>query len=62
MTRPSDPPAGVLSLLRRNAGFRSLSTARVVSFVGDSLSLVALMLHVAGTSQSPMNRPASAVP
>ena len=32
------------------AAFRSLWTARVISFTGDSLSLVALMLHVAGTT------------
>jgi MFS family permease len=50
VTTPLDPPSGVRSLLRHNAAFRSLSTARVVSFVGDSLSLVALMLHVAATT------------
>ncbi|QSQ23558.1 MFS transporter [Pyxidicoccus parkwayensis] len=37
-------------LLLRNRPFRSLWTARVISFTGDSLSLVALMLHVAGTT------------
>lgn len=42
--------SGAIQLLRRNGAFRSLWAARVVSFVGDSLSLVALMLHVAGTS------------
>ncbi len=41
---------GPLQLLRRNAAFRSLWAARTVSFVGDSLSLVALMLHVADTT------------
>ncbi|MGI5128341.1 MFS transporter [Pseudonocardia sp. CA-107938] len=41
---------GALVLLRRNASLRRLTVARVVSFVGDSLSLVALMLHVAATS------------
>jgi MFS family permease len=39
-----------LRLLRDNQPFRSLSTARLVSFVGDSVSLVALMLHVADTA------------
>ncbi|MCY1020439.1 MFS transporter [Pyxidicoccus sp. MSG2] len=37
-------------LLLRNRPFRSLWTARVISFTGDSLSLVALMLHVAGAT------------
>ncbi len=53
----SNPPAdgsgeapGAWNLLRRNAGLRRLVVARVVSFVGDALSLVALMLHVAATS------------
>ncbi|WP_214403041.1 MFS transporter [Pseudonocardia lacus] len=41
---------GALPLLRANPAFRSLALARLVSFVGDSLSLVALMLHVAATS------------
>lgn len=39
-----------LRLLRTNKPFRVLSTARLVSFVGDSVSLVALMLHVADTA------------
>ena len=38
---------GARALLRGRPAFRSLVLARVVSFVGDSLSLVALMLHVA---------------
>ncbi|MEJ3652491.1 MFS transporter [Actinomycetes bacterium KLBMP 9759] len=42
--------SGAVALLTSNAGFRRLSVARVVSFVGDSLSLVALMLHVAETT------------
>lgn len=37
-------------MLRDHPAFRSLIVARVVSFVGDSLSLVALMLHVAQTT------------
>ncbi|NMO21360.1 MFS transporter [Pyxidicoccus fallax] len=41
---------GVLGLLRHNAAFRALWSARVISFTGDSLSLVALMLHVAGST------------
>jgi MFS family permease len=42
-----DSGVGALELLRTNAPFRSLSIARIVSFVGDSVSLVALMLYVA---------------
>ncbi|WP_129663021.1 MFS transporter [Phytoactinopolyspora endophytica] len=38
------------ALLRHHAPFRSLFAARIVSFTGDSLSLVALMLHVADTT------------
>lgn len=44
------PGSGALSLLRANNAFRRLTLAWMVSFVGDSLSLVALMLHVAATS------------
>ena len=36
-------------LWRANPAFRRLTVARVVSVGGDSLSLVALMLHVAAT-------------
>jgi MFS family permease len=42
--------AGALRLLGANRPFRLLWTARAVSFLVDSLSLVALMLHVAGTT------------
>jgi MFS family permease len=42
--------AGSLRLLGRNRPFRLLWTARTVSFLGDSLSLVALLLHVAETT------------
>lgn len=38
-----------LALLRDNPPFRTLSTARLVSFLGDSVSLVALMIYVADT-------------
>jgi MFS family permease len=41
--------SGLIRLLRGNGPFRALSVARVVSFVGDSVSLVALMLYVADT-------------
>jgi MFS family permease len=44
------PGSGALGLLRTNRAFRRLILARTVSFAGDSLSLVALMLHVAATS------------
>ncbi|OLR91906.1 MFS transporter [Actinokineospora bangkokensis] len=37
-------------LLKANRPLRALFTARVVSYAGDSLSLVALMLHVANTT------------
>ncbi|HEV7828258.1 MAG TPA: hypothetical protein VGP04_05285 [Pseudonocardiaceae bacterium] len=40
-------PMGSLALLRANRPLRLLWTARTVSFLGDSLSLVALMLYVA---------------
>ncbi|AUX22668.1 MFS transporter [Sorangium cellulosum] len=42
--------AGALRLLRQNPAFRRLWCARVISYAGDSLSLVALMLHVADTA------------
>ena len=42
--------AGVLRLLRSNRPFRSLWCARGISFLGDSLSLVALMLYTANTT------------
>ena len=42
--------SGAWTLLTSNPDFRRLSTARVISFVGDSLSLVALMLHVSATT------------
>ncbi len=47
-----DASAGMssLRLLRANGAFRLLWTARAVSFLGDSLSLVALMLHVAAST------------
>ena len=42
--------AGSLRLLGANRPFRLLWSARAVSFLGDSLGLVALMLHVAETT------------
>lgn len=51
MTTDGGPAgAGSLRLLGANRPFRLLWSARVVSFLGDSLGLVALMLHVAGTT------------
>ncbi|WP_280380421.1 MFS transporter [Nocardia wallacei] len=41
---------GPLRLLRSNRFLRALFTARIVSYAGDSLSLVALMLHAAATT------------
>ncbi len=49
----TDEAAGGVSsfrLVRINRPFRLLWTARAVSFLGDTLSLVALMLHVAETA------------
>jgi MFS family permease len=42
--------SGALALLRTHPAFRLLIAARVLSFTGSSLSLVALMLHVAATT------------
>lgn len=51
MTTDGGPAgAGSLRLLGANRPFRLLWSARAVSFLGDSLGLVALMLHVAGTT------------
>ncbi|MGV9415450.1 MFS transporter [Nocardia sp. NPDC003693] len=41
---------GIAGLLRANRGFRLLWAARSLSFLGDSLTLVALMLYVAETT------------
>lgn len=49
-TEPGGSRAGALRLLRTNPAFRSLWSARAISFLGDSLSLVALMLYVANTT------------
>ncbi|MDT7565422.1 MAG: hypothetical protein QOG76_4046, partial [Pseudonocardiales bacterium] len=38
---------GVFTLIRTNRDFGALCTARTVSFLGDTLSLVALLLYVA---------------
>jgi MFS family permease len=49
------PPLSAFGLLRGNAAFRALWLARLVSFLGDSLGLVALILYVAdltGTGQA----------
>lgn len=44
----------VLTVLRGSPPFRVLWTARTVSFVGDTLSLVALLLHVADRTGQPL--------
>ena len=49
MTRP---PPGAVALLRENRSFRALWCARSLSFVGDSLGLVALVLSVAEAAGS----------
>ncbi|WP_246486902.1 MFS transporter [Kribbella qitaiheensis] len=41
-----DARRGAFAVLRGNGGFRGLWVARSVSFLGDSLSLVALLLYV----------------
>ena len=41
---------GALGMLAANPGFRSLCVARFTSTAGDSLSLVALMVHVADST------------
>ncbi|RQX19132.1 MFS transporter [Micromonospora ureilytica] len=43
-------PLRPTQLLRHNRPFRALFSARLVSYAGDSLSLVALMFHVAETT------------
>jgi MFS family permease len=51
MTTDGGPAgAGSLRLLGANRPFRLLWSARAVSYLGDSLGLVALMLHVADTT------------
>jgi MFS family permease len=45
-------PPGAIGLLRENVAFRRLWIARSMSFIGDSLGLVALLLHVASTAGS----------
>jgi MFS family permease len=51
MTTDGGPAgAGSLRLLAANRPFRLLWSARAVSYLGDSLGLVALMLHVADTT------------
>jgi MFS family permease len=45
-TEAGEGKPGIAELLRRNAPFRSLWTARLLSFFGDSLGLIALTLYV----------------
>ncbi|WP_280356245.1 MFS transporter [Nocardia otitidiscaviarum] len=47
---PTAQRGRALRLLRTNRPLGALFTARVVSYAGDSMSLVALMLHVAHTT------------
>jgi MFS family permease len=46
------PSSGPLALLRDNAPFRALWLSRSVSFIGDSLGMIALLLFVAGEAGS----------
>lgn len=48
----SRPPPSAVALLRGNRPFRALWCARSLSFVGDSVGLVALLLYVAGSTGS----------
>lgn len=50
MTAADPPPLTATALVRTVPGFRALWASRTVSLLGDSLSLVALILHVAGTT------------
>jgi len=43
-------PSSVVQLLRGSRPLRALFSARVISYTGDSLSLVTLMLHVANST------------
>jgi len=50
VSAPEPAPVGALALVRTHGPYRALWTARAVSLLGDSLSLVALILHVASTT------------
>ena len=52
MSRGMTPTPGVFRLLRRNGPVRRLWSARAISFIGDSLGLIALLLYVAETTDS----------
>jgi MFS family permease len=49
-TGPSVGGVGAMRLLRDNRPFRVLWCARSISFLGDSLGLVTLLLYVADTT------------
>jgi MFS family permease len=49
-TEPGGSGAGALRLLRGNRSFRSLWYARGISFLGDSVGLVTLLLYTADTT------------
>ncbi|MGD9985814.1 MFS transporter [Pseudonocardia sp.] len=50
MSAPEPAPLGALTLVRTHGPYRTLWAARGVSLLGDALSLVALILHVASTT------------
>ncbi len=52
MAGASTPAPGVVRLLRRNGPFRRLWSARAISFIGDSLGSIALLLYVAEATGS----------
>lgn len=43
-----DTSSGAVRLLRRNAAFRALWLSRTISFIGDALGTIALLLYVVG--------------
>jgi len=49
-TGPGGSGAGTMRLLRSNRAFQSLWYARSISFLGDSLGLVTLLLYTADTT------------
>lgn len=53
-TGPGNSKVGLLRLLRANRPFRSLWCARGISFLGDSLGLVVLLLYVADATGQAM--------
>jgi MFS family permease len=51
---PGSRARGQVDLLRHNPRFRALWASRFVSFTGDSLSIVALLIYLAGGVSGPL--------